>query len=1569
MKTLLICTTLVFVLFSGAIVNAATISGKIFEDVNFGGSAGRNQAASGGIGLSGVRVELYSATGSYLSFTTTVFDGSYSFTVANDSYLVRPVLSSVRSSRSGSIAGLLPVQTYRYESSWVAAAAVTNEVGGARPDVADSGNAIALSWNQCATENGGSSNPCSFTGTRVVRFGAGTNWTTRIATDGIACSTVVFGDPDVGTPKTCEILQPNLHSASSASTMSGNATGVDFGYNFDTITNTNDSGQGSLRQFITNANTLGGDASLVQSGLVAAKENAVFMISNGTAATGLRASNNYFSGGAATITPASDLPNISTPMVIDAQKQPGWSGSPVVVLNGGSYGANGTGLTIVFGSGGSAVRGLNIQNFTAAGINISASSGNTIAGNWIGLNTTGTAAAGNRLGINIWQSGNNIIGGTTASDRNVISASYNAQAINISDPASSGNQIRGNYIGTNAAGTAAVGNQWQGIYLDSPNNTVGGPDSSYRNIISGTIAGPGILLTSAASGSVITSNYIGLNAAGTAALGNGGEGISVSSANNTIGGNSAALRNIISGNSGAGVYLHGTSATGNSIKGNYIGTDASGSASLGNGIVNVVEGVGADGSSNNTIGGTGAGDGNRIWFNGTAGVAIQSVLGSATGNAILGNSISGNVATIGIDLSPWGVTVNDGTKSAGQPNLLMDFPVFTSASLNGTSLTVSGYVGSAANQATFANARVEVFKSDNDTSGYGEGQTYLGFLTTNASGNFSGSLDVTGKGLNAGDRITGTATDAGNNTSEFGANVAVIGYADLSLSLVDNPDPAAVGGELLYTMLITNNGPNTANNVVLTNTLPAGVTLVSATPSQGSCSGTTTVTCNLGAMLNTGTTSIEILVVTSAAGTITDSASITATETDSVPANNAATVTTQVVAGITTRIPLTQFRRIHGFVDSTVTGGSLRTGVNGSAACNVVASSSAALSGIPASATVVNAYLYWAGSGSTIDSQVTLDGGSLTADRTFTARYVLPPTNYDYFGGFKDVTAQVQAKRNGTYTFSGLAVDTANPYCSSQAVLAGWSLIVIYSDSTSVSGKTIVLYDGFDIRRNDSTSYNLTGIFAATPPEAKATFLVWEGDDDLKGSGESLLFNGSTLSDAYNPVSNVYNSTINTLGVTTSYGLDLDTFDVTSHVNARDTLATTTVSVGPDLVLLNAVLLQVKSNIITGKVFEDVNYGGGAGRDLASAAAAAPGFSVARPGAIIELYDTTGTMIRSTTTDNNGEYGFAGLADGDYTVRVVNGSVTSSRPGSTAGERAIQTFRTDAGSATAVAVTDEVGGANPNLQDSPANATNANLAAIVAQSKAPAKIVTGIAVTGVDFGFNFDTIVNTNDSGQGSLRQFLANANILGNNGLSQSGRGASIDNALFMISNGTAAAGLRAANNYFSSGLATIGLTSALPTISDPVVIDGSTQPGWTGPQIIKLNGAGAGGGANGLTLSGGNSTIRELIIDGFGGAGLSISGTGGSIVSDNIVHANNRGIYDNAASDQFFRNLIYVNSGANGEGIYLDSGASGVKIYQNTIHGNSTRGISQAGGSATVRNNLITGSGGAGLYSSGGP
>ena len=400
-----------------------------------------------------------------------------------------------------------------------------------------------------------------------------------------------------------------------------------------------------------------------------------------------------------------------------------------------------------------------------------------------------------------------------------------------------------------------------------------------------------------------------------------------------------------------------------------------------------------------------------------------------------------------------------------------------------------------------------------DPSGSGEGFSYLGSCVDNgacsgphispvadadpAAGSVQAVLLSTGLTFN--DRVSATATDASNNTSEFSVNTMVMGSADLAVTKTDNPDPAPAGGPLVYSLTVTNNGPTTANNVTLTDTLPVGVTFQSATPSQGSCSGTATITCDLGAIFNSGTASVEILVVTSGAGTITNSAGVSADETDPVPGNNNVSIDTNVVTSSMSDEPLTQYARMHGFIDYTTTGGTLRTQPNSINACSVTGSSTAALSGIPAGGTVLAAYLYWAGSGSTVDSQVTLDGSALDGRPHLPSNFVLGATNYEFFGGFEDVTAAVEAKRNGNYTFSGLTVTTTGQYCSSSAVIAGWSLIVIYEDS-SVSGKTLVVYDGFDLERNNVTSYLLSGIHAVDPPEAKTSFLLWEGDETLGGA-------------------------------------------------------------------------------------------------------------------------------------------------------------------------------------------------------------------------------------------------------------------------------------------------------------------------------------------------------------------------------------------------------------------------------------------------------------------------------------
>ncbi len=140
--------------------------------------------------------------------------------------------------------------------------------------------------------------------------------------------------------------------------------------------------------------------------------------------------------------------------------------------------------------------------------------------------------------------------------------------------------------------------------------------------------------------------------------------------------------------------------------------------------------------------------------------------------------------------------------------------------------------------------------------------------------------------------------------------------ADLSLTKGDSPDPVTYGNNVTYILTVTNNGPDPATNVTLTDTLPANVVFVSATPSQGTCSGTTTVTCNLGTINNGANATVTIVVQAKATGidlivdddagscaytgAVTDTASVSATEPDPAPGDNTATADTTISANYTT---------------------------------------------------------------------------------------------------------------------------------------------------------------------------------------------------------------------------------------------------------------------------------------------------------------------------------------------------------------------------------------------------------------------------------------------------------------------------------------------------------------------------------------------------------------------------------------------------------------------------------------------------------------------------------------------
>ncbi len=202
------------------------------------------------------------------------------------------------------------------------------------------------------------------------------------------------------------------------------------------------------------------------------------------------------------------------------------------------------------------------------------------------------------------------------------------------------------------------------------------------------------------------------------------------------------------------------------------------------------------------------------------------------------------------------------------------------------------------------------------------------------------------------------------------------------------------------------------------------------------------------------------------------------------------------------------------------------------------------------------------------------------------------------------------------------------------------------------------------------------------------------------------------------------------------------------------------------------VQMDLLTNKISGHVFEDVNYGGGAGRDMATAAADAPSFNVGRPSVTVELYDVGGALRGSTVTGAGGAYSFSGLPAASYTVRVVNATVTSSRPGSDGTELAVQTFRADGTAETLGEGTRKVGGEFPAHEDAAANGGAQTLAALqgtdtdtdgVTEWTQSIVTVTVVStdVSGIDFGFNCDTVVTTNDAGQGSLRQFILNSNLL----------------------------------------------------------------------------------------------------------------------------------------------------------------------------------------------------------------
>ncbi len=357
---------------------------------------------------------------------------------------------------------------------------------------------------------------------------------------------------------------------------------------------------------------------------------------------------------------------------------------------------------------------------------------------------------------------------------------------------------------------------------------------------------------------------------------------------------------------------------------------------------------------------------------------------------------------------------------------------------------------------------------------------------------------------------------------------------------------------------------------------------------------------------------------------------------------------------------------------------------------------------------------------------------------------------------------------------------------------------------------------------------------------------------------------------------------------------------------------------------------------ISGTVFEDVNYGGGAGADLATALTRAGPFTLERAGVTVELYDSGGSHVSASSpqfTDASGNYSFAGLTPGIYTVRVVNDTVTSTRPGSDGSELGVQTYRIG-GAAT-------VGGEQPADGDAPANSGADTLAELQAPANQWTESIatvdaSGGDVSGVDFGFNFDTVVNANDAGQGSLRQFIFNTNTLTNVGLAQDGLPPGKESSLFMVP----------AGDLDGRGVATIPLTLVLPTLIDAdTILDGGTQTanvGDTNPDgpEIELDGILVGGGApRGVAVNAIGCTVRDLVINRFFDGVYFLGSSDGSRLEGSYIGTDVTGTVDLGCS----RHGVVLGTGADGVVVGGISAGSG-----NLISGNTADGINIQGATA---------------------
>ena len=566
-----------------------------------------------------------------------------------------------------------------------------------------------------------------------------------------------------------------------------------------TVTNTADSGAGSLRQAITDAN--GGGAG---------PHTIVFDIPG---------------SGVQTIALSSSLPTgtVSGGLTIDGTTQPGYAGTPLVAVTCANVGVFG----LSFNFSPATIQGLSIGG-CAAGVTAGSGGPITVKSSYLGVGPDGTTPVPNNAGISLSHVAFTV-GGAPA-DRNIISGNT---SYGIFIGAFAGGTIQNNYVGTDVTGTVAVPNS-TGINLLGGSGSgvlIGGPGG--ENLISGNTVN-GILVQSAVD-VTIQSNLIGTDVNGTAAIGNGYAGIHGGGPGLVIGGTGAGEGNLVSGNS-MGMDLL---ADGMMVQGNSIGVDDSGTAPLPNNGPGIH--LASSGPAPNVIGTAVAGGpgANHIAFNLGRGIAVVQ----GTRHTMRGNSIHDNGA-LGIDLAGNGPTANDTLDADTGPNNLQNFPIIQMVTILApqAGTRIQGKFNSTPSTIFdldfYANAACSNFPRE-----FLEGETYLGSSQVTTDGSGVAAIDVTlAPTIQPGERVSATATDPSGNTSEFSQRIIFsiaptsgdsAGGTAITVSGTDFADPTTmtIGGVAAPAGFVNDHtlsattpalSPGTVNDVIVTT--PDGTT-------------------------------------------------------------------------------------------------------------------------------------------------------------------------------------------------------------------------------------------------------------------------------------------------------------------------------------------------------------------------------------------------------------------------------------------------------------------------------------------------------------------------------------------------------------------------------------------------------------------------------------------------------------------------------------------------------------------------------------------------------------------------